>query len=776
MPSKVLLLGLVANPSLAFLTQKSAFQGYSNILSPQRTVSSTLFVRPNEYSKRGNKNAVTVKDIIERVKKDADRMESVKNGAPNNGKRKNNRTRKRKEAPKQTYLYAAQRKALERKGVVFKKKNQDDTEDDDDNSDVDGDNNMPQKQINKDKNSPITIARKLGLNPQVQACDGSFNVVYEIDDETNLKVRRVDPAYQPRIVGEVKLGSDSSNEGASSMSAYIIDKPAGWSILEGKKKKKNKNENRPISTSGKDIKDTSSAPEKKGSSKNTFEKQKKKKNRQSAKYYNEESDDFGIIEFNESDLMAMMTPEELKDFEQDGGLDSLDLSNAGAIAAKAADDAVNEFDDDEEIDAFVTNARNDFSDEQADRTTAQKVHAESSDNSAASFEPESRPSIVSWLKDMKAAEGTPIRGGKFWAAIAGAVEVDDSGLLLLCPKEKIDDVFVDSAEYSIVIGNGKHLRPKGKRQQVVAKKQSASLDQAEIEEVAKLRKGRDDDVVVTTRVYIPDGASTSDDAVHLCQQKYMDGVRGDPNANPLDRRANRRLVHCSSLSVSSLSQDDFAESESDLPDDIKILSGRRNNHQYTLGSFLGRAELKSNEHTNAYREINGAADGFPGWTVDRYDKWLLVQHDDDYERGPLPSLHDGSTVGVYYFSTERDRSITGAKKGIKPILLEGQPAPDMVPIKENGIEYHINFDDLSTGIFLDQRSQRAWLARHCNSDTKVLNCFSHCGAFSIAAATAGAETVSLDLDKKWLDRVEPQLKANGINDDGRHDCIYGDCK
>jgi len=117
-------------------------------------------------------------------------------------------------------------------------------------------------------------------------------------------------------------------------------------------------------------------------------------------------------------------------------------------------------------------------------------------------------------------------------------------------------------------------------------------------------------------------------------------------------------------------------------------------------------------------------------------------------------------------------------KGVKPILLEGQPAPDIVEVKENGITYHISFEDLSTGIFLDQRPQRAWLAKHCTDETRVLNCFSHCGAFSVAAATAGAQTVNLDLSKKWLDRIKPQMEVNGIESDSfdeRHDCIYGDC-
>ena len=111
---------------------------------------------------------------------------------------------------------------------------------------------------------------------------------------------------------------------------------------------------------------------------------------------------------------------------------------------------------------------------------------------------------------------------------------------------------------------------------------------------------------------------------------------------------------------------------------------RKNHHEFHKGSFLGRGILSKNKHTTAYREINGAADGWPGWIVDRYDKWLFVQHDEIYPRGPLSSLHDGYTSGVlYYFASDSDRSITGSVKGNKPTLLEGQPAPEMIEIEAN---------------------------------------------------------------------------------------------
>lgn len=47
--------------------------------------------------------------------------------------------------------------------------------------------------------------------------------------------------------------------------------------------------------------------------------------------------------------------------------------------------------------------------------------------------------------------------------------------------------------------------------------------------------------------------------------------------------------------------------------------------------------------------------------------------------------------------------------------------------------------------------------------------------FVFISVETGASTVSLDLDKKWLDRIRPQMEANGIAEwDGKHDCIYGD--
>jgi len=75
---------------------------------------------------------------------------------------------------------------------------------------------------------------------------------------------------------------------------------------------------------------------------------------------------------------------------------------------------------------------------------------------------------------------------------------------------------------------------------------------AKIEILARLKKGRDVDPVLSVGVEFPDGSSTCSQAVLLCQDRLGDGVRGDESADPIDRRAARRLVHCNSMTVSSL--------------------------------------------------------------------------------------------------------------------------------------------------------------------------------------------------------------------------------
>ena len=229
-------------------------------------------------------------------------------------------------------------------------------------------------------------------------------------------------------------------------------------------------------------------------------------------------------------------------------------------------------------------------------------------------------------------------------------------------------------------------------------------------------------------------------------------IRGDMrHGEPLDPRSPRLLLHCLEVAV-----DDELRVEAPPPPCFARHLGQ--------APEALRAGLRADPGSTCFREINGAADGRPGVTVDRYGDWLRIQRDDGADEGPLPP-HRGACV----VHGRRDRS-RGAQEPPEP---RGEPAPAPLEVTEHGVRYHVELADrLSTGLFLDQRPQRAWLRQHADG-ARVLNTFAHAGAFSVAAAVGGAETVSVDLSRSWLERLPPQLAANGV-DPARHDRIHGD--
>lgn len=701
-------------------------------------------------------------------------------------KKKPKRTRSKVERPKQKYLYANQRTALDMKQRGAAPKRSDGASIRNPNMYEEGDEEEDEQEISRAQQQQqqfmdprqqqqllvqqqqlkqLEFARSLGLNPTTASQSLAADPIVGSSAED-----------VPEIVASIRVDEDDDGSITSNSFAFVIYKPVGWSILGGndKKKKKKVQQQQKEEEEVVEVSSTSSSVD-----------TTKKSNIKRVKAYDEETDEFGYVEYNEDDILAVLTPEERAELMKEGGLNLLDDF---ADVAKGALAGAEYDDEDEEDDFGMGGSKKKKKKKSKSSGAAAAALASSFPRMQANIDTPSRPSLVNWLKQLKAEEGTPIKGGKNWVALAGATETDDSGLVLLCPKDRTRALHVDRCGYTAVVGNGKKLTSRSKLMKVIKAAEAGGGEVCDgstvrIDILSRLKKGRDVDPVLSVGVEFPDGSSTCSHAVLLCQDRLGDGVRGDTSADPIDRRAVRRLVHCNAMTVSSLTcLDDepvVLESNPVLPDDIAIYANRRDGAEFRKGSYLGRQSgLAQNELTNAYREINGAADGYPGWIVDRYDKWLFVQHEEGpmSVRGPLPSLHDGYTAGVYYLPTKVDRSVMGEAQ-VKPQLLEGKAAPTHIPIVENGVTYLVNLgESYSTGIFLDQRIQRAWLAENCNEETRVLNCFAHTGAFSVAAATAGASTVSLDLDKKWLDRIRPQMEANGITEwDGKHDCIYGDC-
>lgn len=170
-------------------------------------------------------------------------------------------------------------------------------------------------------------------------------------------------------------------------------------------------------------------------------------------------------------------------------------------------------------------------------------------------------------------------------------------------------------------------------------------------------------------------------------------------------------------------------------------------------------QLLFGDDTNAYRLISGAADGFPGVIVDSYAGQLLVQWQTKHTQ---PALLEQLGPVAQQFAT---RQLRTAPVG-------GPTAP--FPVRENGLTFLVTFSaGLGTGLFPDQRENRWRLLGMNLRGQSVLNCFAYTCAFSVAAASAGALTTSVDLSRRYLERGQENFRANQL-DPSQHEFLVGD--
>ena len=202
-----------------------------------------------------------------------------------------------------------------------------------------------------------------------------------------------------------------------------------------------------------------------------------------------------------------------------------------------------------------------------------------------------------------------------------------------------------------------------------------------------------------------------------------------------------------------------------------------------------RLALLDSREDDACRLIHGAADGWPGWCVERLGPFLLSQSKQPlssaqlYELDRLKALF--SLQGVYHKVLRKHLARTSLAEN-SPQLVLGQAAPERFIVRENGIRFHLGFHEgYSVGLFLDQReNRRRLLTGHIAAEfplnsaagqhiPEILNVFAYTCAFSLCAAKAGARATSLDLSKKSLEWGKQNFILNHL-DPANHDFIYGD--
>jgi 23S rRNA (cytosine1962-C5)-methyltransferase len=201
-----------------------------------------------------------------------------------------------------------------------------------------------------------------------------------------------------------------------------------------------------------------------------------------------------------------------------------------------------------------------------------------------------------------------------------------------------------------------------------------------------------------------------------------------------------------------------------------------------LDAASARHAIAAAAGTTCYRLVHGAGDDLPGVDVDVYGEHLVLQLSSpralELEEMLLDVAFSLGVRGVYLKRRPKQAStvIDTRRDELAPKEpSRGDPAPDPLVVTERGERFLVRLGDgLSTGIFVDQRDNRA-LVRSLSKDRSVLNLFAYACAFTVSAAHGGAKrSVSVDVSASALAWGEDNLRENGLHDPARHRFVKDD--
>ena len=202
------------------------------------------------------------------------------------------------------------------------------------------------------------------------------------------------------------------------------------------------------------------------------------------------------------------------------------------------------------------------------------------------------------------------------------------------------------------------------------------------------------------------------------------------------------------------------------------------------GAFLERRVRaawqyrKDTVDTSSCRIIFGEADFLPGLVVDKFADVLVVESlalgIDRLKQAILDILvkvlaEDGIAIrGIYERSDAKVRLKEGMER-VKGFL--SPPFDPVVEIVENGVRYLVDVaEGQKTGFFLDQKYNRLAI-QPLAKDGKVLDCFTHTGAFALNAAKGGAkEVLGVDASQLGVDQATRNAALNGMSGRVRFEC------
>ena len=183
-----------------------------------------------------------------------------------------------------------------------------------------------------------------------------------------------------------------------------------------------------------------------------------------------------------------------------------------------------------------------------------------------------------------------------------------------------------------------------------------------------------------------------------------------------------------------------------------------------LTAALARRVPLLTAHTNALRLVDGGGDGLPGITLESFaDHWLVAT--------TAPTIPVALSAWLRQQGYPCYWKTLDQQQKNPPRHHSGPDLTAPFRIRENGLQFEISFQaGYSQGIFLDQRDNRAEVRRRLQPGQRLLNTFAYTGAFSVAAASAAAETTTLDLSQPYLDWAKRNFSHNLLDPSAHHFC------
>jgi 23S rRNA (cytosine1962-C5)-methyltransferase len=195
----------------------------------------------------------------------------------------------------------------------------------------------------------------------------------------------------------------------------------------------------------------------------------------------------------------------------------------------------------------------------------------------------------------------------------------------------------------------------------------------------------------------------------------------------------------------------------------------RGNEAPTLDTWRARVDAAISYReamaidATAYRVVHGEADRLPGFVVDKYGDYLVVQALVQGIDKLLPDLV-GILVdrlrpsGILARNDPRVRQLEGLEQSVATVF---GSVPDMVEAQEGRVVYAVDLHrGQKTGLFLDQRENHATAAAYARG--RALDAFSYNGGFALAMAPRCDDVLAVDISDDAVARVAANAARNGL--------------